>query len=487
MDSQDRSLKAQVLAGLIWKFGERILVQLVSFVISIILARLLLPDAFGLIAMCTVFITLANAFVTNGFGNSLIQKENADETDFSSVFYFSVVFSAALYMILFFAAPAIAQFYRNEMIVPVLRVMGLRIVIGGVNSVQYAYVSRHMLFRRFFFSTLGGTVVSAVIAFAMAYHGYGVWALVEQYVVNALIDTAILWVTVRWRPQRVFSWQRMRGLFSYGWKLLVSSLINTGYSELRSLIIGRMYSAADLAFYTKGKNLPELVTYNIVLSIDSVLFPAVSKKQREPEKVKTMTRRSINTAAYLLMPLMFGLAAVAKPLVLLLLTEKWLFCVPYIQIACWSNALLPIQTANLQAIKAMGRSDIILRLEVIKKSFGIVLVLLVMPYGVLAIALSVIAASTFFSVVNAAPNARLLGYSYREQMRDVLPYVAMSFFMAACVYPLQYLDLPLLAVLALQVLLGGAVYLLQSLLFKVESFQYILQTALHLLKGEKGG
>jgi len=473
MEKKDSELKNQVISGLIWKFSERAGVQVFNFVVSIILARMLAPEDFGLISLVTVFIALADVFVNSGFGNALVQKAGADDLDFSSVFYFSIVASVIFYIVVYLCAPAIAHFFENELLTTITRAMGIRLLTAGINSVQNAYVQRNMLFRKYFFVTLGGTLSSSAIALIMAFNGYGVWALVAQSVGGSIINLLLLWLIVRWRPQLIFSWQRMKGLFSYGWKLLLGSIITTAYNELRSLVIGKMYSAADLAYYTKGRSFPHLIVNNIEVTIASVLFPAITKKQNDMDQVRTMTRRSIRTSAYLIIPAMTGLAIVARPLVVLLLTERWLESVPYLQISSFVCALMPMQSANLQAIKAIGRSDIALKLEIIKRSLGLVVLFLVMNHGVMAIALSTILTSSIISIINAAPNSRLLNYKYSQQLQDIAPFVGMSAVMAVVVYPINWLPLPEIAILSIQCLLGAAIYLGESILFKVESFTYI--------------
>lgn len=258
---------------MIWRFLERCGAQGVTFLVSIVLARLLDPSVYGTVALVTVFTAILQVFVDSGMGNALIQKKDADDLDFSSVFYFNLSACILLYVGMFFAAPLIASFYNMPDLTPVVRVLSLTLIISGVKNVQKAYVSRNLLFKKFFFATLGGTIGAAVIGIWMAWKGYGVWALVAQHLFNATLDTIILWVTVKWRPKRVFSLERLKGLFSYGWKLLVSALLDTGYNNLRSLIIGKLYTSADLAFFNRGKQFPNLVVTNINTSIDSVLLP----------------------------------------------------------------------------------------------------------------------------------------------------------------------------------------------------------------------
>jgi len=479
---EKKKVRNKVFSGLIWKFAERISAQLVTFVVSIVLARLLNPSHYGAIAIVNIFIALANVFVVSGFGNSLIQKKDADDLDFSSVFHFNIIMSIVMYAIVFLCASLIADFYSMPVLTPVLRVMGIRLIVAGINSVQHAYVARHMLFKRFFWSTLGGTLVSGLVGIIMAYRGFGIWALAAQYMVNTTVDTIVLWFTVNWRPKLLFSFKRLGFMFSYGWKLLVSALLETGYNELRSLVIGRMYTPSDLAHYNKGKSFPNLFVTNINSSIQSVLFPAMSNCQDEREKVKSMCRRSIRISSYIMLPLMVGLAFVAKPFVIFLLTEKWLPCVPYLQIACFTMAFMPIHTANLQAIKAIGRSDIFLKLEIAKKGIGIVVLVLVAPYGVMAIATSFIFTTVVGAILNAFPNKKLIGYSYFEQIRDLLNGIIPLLFMSLIVYIIGLINMGNLLKMSTQILFGAIFYILFSLITKNESFNYILSILKSLFK-----
>lgn len=480
--------KAKVLSGLIWKFAERISAQVVTFVVSIVLGRLLSPDDYGLIAVVTIFITFANCIVTNGFGSSLIQKKDSDNLDFSTVLYFQFAFSLALYGILFIAAPLIAKFFGEgyDLLVPVLRVLGIRIPLTAINNVQQAYVGKKMIFRKFFLSTIGGTVISAVVGIWMAYEGYGVWALVGQYLTNTFISTVILAFTIKWKPELNFSWARLKILFSYGWKLLVGGIINETYVELRKIAIGKLYTSADLAYFDRGMQIPNIIVTNINSSISNVLFPAISNAQNNMADVKAIMRRSIRTSSYIMCPLMFGLAVVAEPLISFLLTDKWLPCVPYLQIYCISYCFEPIQTANLQAIKAVGRSDIFLKLEIIKKVAYAVILVAVMFHSVDAIAYSLLLNTLIAVFVNTTPNKKLLGYSFKELIADMAPGIILSAVMSGVVY-LEGMLLPFSALprMIIQAATGGIIYLVLSVVFKVESFSYLLNTVKEMLPGKK--
>lgn len=465
--------KDKVVSNFIWRFAERCGAQLVSFVVSIVLARLLEPSVYGTVALVTVFTTILQVFIDSGLGTALIQKKNADDLDYSSVFYFNFVVCIILYLGMFIAAPYIAKFYGNMSLIPVIRVISLTLIISGVKNIQQAYVSSNMLFKRFFFSTIGGTIVSAFVGIFMAYIGMGVWALVAQQLSNAMIDTMILWITVKWRPKAVFSWERLKSLLAYGWKLLVAVLLDTVYNNLRNLVIGKMYSSADLAFYNQGDKFPKIIVTNINTSIDSVLLPTMSSEQDNKARVKEMTRRAIKTSTYIMAPLMMGLAFCAKTVVELVLTQKWLPCVPFLQIFCITYMFYPVHTANLNAIKAMGRSDIFLKLEIIKKIVGMSLLLSTMWFGVMAMAYSLLVSCVLSQIINSWPNKRLLGYGYLEQLRDLIPGVILAVIMGICVYFIGYINLPNIIVLIIQVIVGATIYIVMSIVFRLESFLYL--------------
>lgn len=464
----------KIITNLLWKFSERMSSQIVSFVVSVLLARLLSPDEYGVISLILIFITIAEVFVTNGLGTALIQKIDADNIEFSSVFYVNIIFSIFLYLIIYFGSPFISVFYKSDVLLLALRVLGLRIPIAAVNSVQQAYVSKKMMFKKFFFSTLIGTLISGFIGVAMAYSGYGVWALVGQYLTNTIVNTVILWFTVKWRPSLVFSWSKVSNLISYGWKILLSSLLDTGYNQLRGLIIGKKYTATDLAYYNRGQQYPQLVVVNINSSISSVLFPAISQYQNDLKIVKSMTRRAIKTSSYIMWPLMFGLIVVSRPLISLMLTDKWLPCVPYLQIACITYGFWPIHTANLEVLKAIGRSDLFLYLEIVKKIVGIGLLLVSMNYGVMAIALSLVVSTISSSFINAYPNSKLLNYTYIQQIKDMAPSILLSLLMSITIYPIGYFIDNSLLLITIQIILGMIIYIAFSKVLKIESYTYMI-------------
>lgn len=466
--------KNNIFSNLIWRFAERCGAQFVAFVVSIVLARMLLPEVYGTVALITVFTTVLQVFVDSGLGNALIQKKDADDLDFSTVFYANIVFCGVLYILLCVCAPLIAGFYEDTSLTPLIRVLGITIVVSGVKNIQQAYVSRNMMFKKFFFSTLGGTIAAAVAGIALAMAGYGAWALVAQQVINVTVDTVILWITVRWRPQRTFSIKRLKSLFSYGWKLLVSSLLDIGYNNIRQLILGKMYSASDLAYYNRGRQFPNFIVTNVNSAIDSVLFPAMASVQDNRQSVKQMTRKSIKVSVYIMAPLMMGLAFAAEPVVRFILTDKWLECVPYLRIFCITFMFYPIHTANLNAIKAMGRSDLFLKLEVMKKCVGSILLLSTMWFGPMAMAYSLLLSSVLCQIINTWPNRKLLEYGYLEQLKDILPAIFLSVGMGSAVWLISLTGLPQMAVLSIQVVLGAVIYLAGSMVFRIDSFVYLM-------------
>lgn len=474
--------KKTIINGLFWRYGERTCAQGVQFIVSLVLARLLSPNEYGCVGLITVLIAVGNVFVQAGLGNALIQKKEADQTDFSSVFYVSVGMGIVLSLLMQVLAPHIAAFYKQPILTEPIKVLSLMLVLAGINSVQQAYVSRKMIFKKFFFATIIGTIISAFVGIFLAYRGYGIWALVAQQLTNQFIDTLVLWFTVKWRPSFCFSLNRVKVLFSFGWKLLVSSLIDTIYNNIYTFVIGKIHSAEDVGYYNRGKNIPNLVITNINSSIQSVLFPAISKEQDNKGKVKGLMRRAIMTSTFLIFPCMAGLAAVSRPLTIILLTEKWLPCVPFMQFCCFIYAFWPIHTANLQAISALGRSDIYLKLEIQKKVMGIAILAVTIPMGIYPMMVGRCISTVVSSFLNARPNKELFGYSFREQIRDIFPAFGLSFFMALLVAAVNLAQWSAWITLAVQIVLGVGIYLGGAKLMHMESLDYVLVTLKHFMK-----
>lgn len=462
--------------ALFWKLMERFGVQGVQFLLQIILARLLDPEHYGVLSMMVVFTTLANVFIQNGFNTSLVQNKDVTEEDYSSVFWVSLGIAVILYVTLFVAAPFIAVFYEMPDIVQPLRVLSLMLLPGAFNSVQLAKVSREMDFKQIFRSNIIGVIISGLIGICLALLGVGLWALVAQTLLNTVFACLVMLFTVKWRPRLVCNFRRVKVLFAFGWKLLVSSLLDTLYQDIRSLVIGKKYDSSTLAYYDRGKQFPQFVINAVNGAVQSVLLPAMSAEQDEPAKVKALMRNSVMLSSYIIFPMMAGLAAVAPAMIELLLTEKWLPSVPYMQIYCISLAFYPVHTSNLQAINAMGRSDIFLKLELVKKAFGLsVLVFAVFCFdSPLAIALTGIFTSVVSCFINAYPNKKLIQYSYFEQMKDILPSFAASALMFAVTSLAGNVDLPVILVLILQVIVGVVVYIAISAVAGLAPFKTLL-------------
>lgn len=477
--------KKTVLDNLIWRYGERICAQGISFIVSVVLARLIAPSEYGMISMVTVFTSLLQIFIDSGFSTALIQKDKADELDFSTVFIFNMLMCIVLYILLYICAPAITAFYDYPGMTPVIRVMGLNLIIAGVRGVQQAYISKNMLFKKFFYSTIIGTIISAITGIIMAYQGFGVWALVAQGLINNIIGTVCLWCTVSWHPKMRFSLERLTELGGFGWRILVSSLLSNGYTKLSHLFIGKKYSSAELAYYNKGEQLPSMLITNLNTSIDSVIFPAMATVQTDPIQLKKMMRRSIKVTSYILWPAMLGLCAIAEPLVRILYTNSWIDMVPYLQIYCLIYVFQPIHTANLNAIKAMGKSDIFLKLEIVKKSIGFILLIVTLWYGPLWIAVGILINTLISAIINAYPNRKLLNYSLREQIFDIVPSMVMSVVMAICVILVKQIGLSDIFTLFVQIVLGIAIYLLLSCVTRDSSYKYIIGILKDLLLSKK--
>lgn len=474
-----------VASNVIWRLLERFGAQIVAFIVSIILARLLDPVVYGTVAIVTVFTTIFQVFVDSGFGSALIQKKDADDLDFSTVFYFNVVTCLVLYLVMFFIAPLIANFYSNSQLTSIIRVLSLILVISGFKSIQTTYVAKNLQFKKFFWATLIGTVISAVIGIIMAYKGFGVWALVAQNLINQAIDTILLWFIVKWRPKWAFSFKRLKTLFSYGWKLLASALLDVGYNQSRALIIGKRYTSEDLAYYNRGEQIPNLAITNINSSIDAVLLPSMSSVQDKKERVKQILKRSITISSFVLLPIMAGIAVCADSIVAILLTDKWVPCIPYLRLFCAIYAFYPIHTANLNAMKAMGRSDYFLRLEVIKKIIGLGLLFAMMWISVKAIVISLLITNLLSLLVNTWPNRKILGYGVLEQIKDILPALMLTALMSGATYWIYIANGAGGMTLLKQVLVGIFIYFTFAALFKVDSLKYLVDFAKNIINKKK--
>lgn len=471
MLGENEKKNRSIASGLFWSFLERIGAQGVSFIVSIVLARILIPEDYGVVAIVQIFITFANAITTTGLNAAIIQKKDVSKEDDSSAFVLNMILGIGLYRVIFLFAPVIAQLYHLDLICPVLRVLGIRIPISAFNAMQRAYVSRKMEFKKFFYSTFGGTVVSAFVGIYLALKGFGCWALVFQYLTNTAIDTIILLITVEWRPSFNVSLKSMKNMLDFGWKVLAGSLISEIYLELRNIVIGWKYSSTDLAYYKRGQQFPALFLTNITSALGSVMFPALSKEQDEFDSLKNKTRKSVRCCIFIMAPLMFGMAAVAKAMVLLILTDKWEGCIPYLIMYCISYAVLPISTLSEQAYKALGLGNVLLWTQCISKGLGIVFILITIPFGVYWIGVGMVISTYMTLVLYLVVNARYIRYSIKEQIKDLGPTLIIAIIMAVVVYMISFLVDDCILLLIIQLLFGILIYIGLSWYYKIEALE----------------
>lgn len=479
--------KHKTITSVCWKLLERGGNQSIQLVVQIVMSRMLTPKEFGALAIMLVFINIGNVIVTSGMSTALVQSKEVDDSDFSTVFWMSLGASTVLFGALFVAAPALSTFYGMPTIVSPLRVLGILFLITAFNSVQVAIVQREMQFRKVFNATIVSVLVSGVIGIAAALTGAGLWALILQQLVYQVTNCFVLGLQVKWAPSFVFESAKAWKLFSYGWKLLVSGLLEQGYQSLSDLIIGKQFSASSLGLVSQGKKYPQAVGSMLDGAIQPVMLSAVSRVQADVSQVKRLVRRALKTSTFLIVPSMTLFAVAAESIVGLLLGEKWLPCAPFLQMYCFIYALLPIHTTNLQALNGMGRSDLFLKLELIKKAYGLCFILFaafVMHDVCLMVAMYMITdiISTF---VNAYPNKRVIGYSYSEQIRDIAP----AFVISAIAGGLALFCGSFIASPGLQILIEVAVmaiaYFGISGIFKLEAFEYLIDTARDFLGAKR--
>lgn len=477
----ENRLEKKIASGLFWTFAERVFAQGISFFVSILLARLLLPDEYGAVSMTMVFIALANVLVANGLGEALIRKKDSSETDFSTIFICALLFSVILYCIVFIAAPFISQFYGLD-ITALLRVLALKIPLAAINSIQHAYIAKHMIFKKMFWATSFGTVISGFVGVGAALSGAGAWALVAQYLTNSIIDTCVLLIVLPWRPQFVFDKSSAKEMIPYGWRIMISSLINTAFNEARSLVIGKVYTSADLAFYQKGNQIPALVINNVDTAIGKVVFPAMSSVNDDLVRLKEMARKFVRMSTFVIFPIMLGLFSTADRIIILLLTEKWIPSAFFLRLACVFYALQPLQTADWQIIKAMGRADLCVRLETIKKVIGLVLIVISAFISVEAVGISSVITAMMSVLINMIPAKKLVDYSVKEHFQDISKTVIAAVCMIVVVYAVDRAISSILLGLIVQVTCGIIVYLAVSKLIKNTALDGVIDILIKLVK-----
>lgn len=435
-----------------------------------------------LLLLLNLFITIADVFLSSGLNTSLIQKKDADDLDFSTIFYLNLGLSLVLYLILFLTAPFIAKAYDMPILNSAIRVFALRLPVSAFQIIQVAYISKKMQFKKFFLATIVGTVLSAIVGIVMAIKGMGVWALIGQYLTNTVVDTIMLWATVKWTPKKIFSFKAAIPLIQYSWKVMMTDLIGTLCNNLGSFIIGAKYNSADLAYYTKGNQLPQLFRTNIYTTLISVLFPGISAVNDDMIAVKKITRKSVRIMAYIVFPISLGLMVAGDTIVKVLFTEKWLPMLPYVYVTCVETIISVPATIALQPIKAVGRSDLMLKFEIIKKVFFIVSTIVAMNFGVFAIALTVPANTLLDLIINANINKKLINYSFFEELSDCLAALILSLIMAVVVAFIGKIEFNIYIKVVIQIMVGGLCYAGLSYLTRNKEFSYILNVGMKHFK-----
>ena len=481
----EQSLKSQVAKGAVWTLLEKLSTQVVGFVVSMILARLLTPDDYGTVALTTIFFAVAGVLVDGGFGNALIQKKDADDLDFNSVFYLNVCVSLAVYAALFLVAPCIARFYQTPELTSVVRIAAIGLIFNAINAIQNAELTKKMLFHLSFRVSLITCFTSAFCGVTLAFLGYGVWALVWSTLISGFAGVIARWFIIAWRPKLVFSLARLKPLFSYGWKMAVSSVIDQFFVQLNGLLIGKFYSRTELAYVNKGNSIPCLAMNEVDATLGRVSFPAMVLLQDDRARMRDAMRRMIQCSTFLVFPLMVGIAACSYSLLRLLFGSQWTPAAPYMMLACFSFALWPFHTINLRGIMAVGRSDVFLKLEILKKTLKLVVILIAFRHGVFVfMAVSAFALGPLSLLINAWPNTKLLGYTIGMQIMDVLPTTLICVVEAVVVFGIElvgnmampHLDIGttgtslmvfLSAKLFLQFVLGSATFFGLAYLFRL--------------------
>jgi len=459
-------LKHKVVSSVFWRMSERLGTHGVSFVVSIVLARILGPEVYGTVALLTIFIAISGILIDSGFGAALVQKEIVSDVDLNSAFYVNLIIGLLAYGVLFFVAPLISRFYHKEILIPLLRLLSIVLIFNALNVVQSSVLMRGLLFKLSFIVSIAQIIVSGVVGIVLALTGRGIWALVWSQLSGVAVATVLRWCVVGWRPGLSCSSGAIRELYYFGWKLLCASLLNNLYINMSGLIIGRLYMPAELAFFNRGQQIPKLIMETVNSTIGTVAFPVLSRLQNDKLRLLGVVRKMIFHSTFWVLPAMTGLAFCAPALIELLLGDKWLRCVPFIQLYCIVFALWPFHTVNLQAISALGRSDIFLKLEIIKKSIGVIVLILVCRHGALSIAMSsALVTAPIGLMLNGWPLRRLLGYGIFNQIADALPNLLLCLAVALPVFLISFVSItgagPRLLV---QILAGTACFIAMAVL-----------------------
>ncbi|WP_314968050.1 lipopolysaccharide biosynthesis protein [Phocaeicola abscessus] len=468
------SLKKKTIKGVVWSSIERFSVQGIQFVIMIIMARILTPYDYGIIGMLTIFLQISQSLIDSGFSQALIRKQNRTETDNSTVFYFNIAISSLLYIILFISAPWVADFYNTPILIPVMRVICLSVLINSFVVVQRALFTVNIDFKTQAKASFIAAVFSGIVGIGMAYGGCGVWSLVVYQLINYAGIAFLLWYFSKWRPIFAYSWKSFKELFSFGSKLLISGLLATIYNNVYLIVIGKLFTATNLGHYTRAHQFSDFPSSNFTGILQRVTYPVLCTIQNDDERLSEVYRKLLKLSAYIIFPLMCGLAAVAHPLVWLLLGKKWEFCSVLLQILCFSMMWYPIHAINLNLLQVKGRSDLFLKLEIVKKMLGIIVLCITIPMGLIAMCYGQIISSILALIINTYYTGKLINVGFIKQMKDISGTLILSLIMFISIILLISTISSLLLELILGLSLGAIIYLGISKLLRFKELNYVL-------------
>lgn len=470
-----QSLKNKTVHATVWSSIERFSVQGIQFIVMIIMARILTPADYGLVGMLAIFIAVSQSLIDSGFSQALIRKQDRSEIDNSTVFYFNIGVGAILYFLLFFSAPLIAQFYNEPQLIPITRVVGLSLVFNSLVVVQRALLTINLDFKTQAKASFVGAIVSGAIGITMAYTDFGVWAIVWQQVSNLAIVTTLLWILSHWKPIWAYSWTSFKELFGFGSKMLASGLLDTIFRNLYLIVIGKFFRASDLGYYTRAHQFTDFASSNITGIFQRVTYPVLCTIQDDNMRLRDVYRKLLKTSAFIIFPLMTGLAAVAKPMVISFLTEKWLFSAILIQILCFSQMWYPVHAINLNLLQVKGRSDIFLKLEIIKKMVTVAMLCITLPLGLIPMCLGMIVTSIIGLTINTHYTGKLIRLGFLEQIKDLLPTLILSISTGVIVYiTVTYIPMDSWLALSVGVIEGILLYAGLAKMFNFTEFSELL-------------
>lgn len=469
------SLRQKTTNGLLWSSVERFSNQGVQFLFSIILARLLSPSDYGIVAMVVIFFAIAQTFVDSGFSSAIVRKKDRTESDLSTCFYFNILVGLGFYILLFLCSPFIADFYDQPILSPIVKISGLSVFINSLCIVQQAQFTIRIDFRTQAKVTLTSTVISGILGILLAYLGYGVWALVWQGVTGSFVRMILFWILSKWRPRESFSKDSFHYLFGFGSKMLASGLLDTTYNNIYPIVIGKFYSPAQLGNFSRAQGWASLPSSNITGVLQRVTFPVLTEMQDNDERLATNYRKLLRMSAFVVFPLMMLMAAVASPLVRVVITSKWDACVPYLQIICFSMMWYPIHAINLNLLQVKGRSDLFLRLEIIKKVVGVCVMCVTIPLGVKAMCYGMILTSVNALLINTYYTGKLINVGFIVQMKDLTPILITSIVSGIIsYYCLPFFNSELIKIIISTIIYMG-VYFLGSSIFSKKELSEVLQ------------